>query len=132
MKYWQFMNYHTEEGRNLIQEWYEAEDEAVQAAFDMTLNTLAGLRDWTDTWQFKILTGNHAGLCELKFLVGKTKYRPVGFFDPGASVSTQFVLILGCKKSGRIYTPVGAFDTALELKRLYIDEGKGSIHEHLF
>jgi hypothetical protein len=41
MKYWRFMDYHTETGHNLILEWFEAQPEDIQSEVGMVLIRLA-------------------------------------------------------------------------------------------
>ncbi|HVA01237.1 MAG TPA: hypothetical protein VMV34_06215 [Terriglobia bacterium] len=147
MHYWRFLDYWSEgnDRKNLIEEWYRNEGEELQAAFDTALNELAGTEDWRDLGWFKVLTGKHTGLCEIKIDIPEnpvvpgrkppaTHYRPVGFIkrEPGEFISGEFVLLLGCKKSGRSYEPPNAFDLALDLKRKFQEEGRGRIHAHSF
>ena len=139
MALWRFMDYCTESGQNLIQEWYEAQGDAVKAEFDATLLTLGATEDWTATGvdEFKVLTGRHAGLCELRFDIGvrepgsrkssKRRFRPVGIWR---LEYRDFIILLGCEKSGRIYIPADAFDLALEYKALF-EQGRGTICEHV-
>lgn len=132
MALWRFMDYCTEDGRNLIQEWYAAQAEAVKAAFDATLFILAATEDWTVKKfdGFKILTERHVGLGEIRFDLmlnrKKRKFRPVGIWPPSGR---DFMILLGCEKSGRIYTPLNAFDLALEYKAQF-EQGRGTICEH--
>ena len=69
MALWRFMDYVTDGDVNLIQQWYEVQDDAVKAVFDFTLRLLAVTRDWDDPDldEFKVLTRKHAGLCEIRF-----------------------------------------------------------------
>lgn len=128
MSHWQFEDYCSESGNNLIQEWYAAQDETVQAEFDTTLNVLAATGNWDGRKDFQRLKKRHAGLCEIRFTIKKVRYRPVGFF---ALTGNEFVLVLGCKKIIRgNYVPQNAFDLALEFRRMFLEEGKGSICEH--
>ncbi len=127
MKFWRFMDYQTVAGVNLISVWYEGQTEKVKANFDAVLNELAGTRDWNGHRNFKVLGRQHTGLCEIKFSVDKSKYRPVGFFS---DIPWQFILILGCEKSGRIYVPNSAFDMALNYRLDFLN-GRGTICEHI-
>jgi hypothetical protein len=138
MALWRFSDYVTTGGQNLIQAWCSAQDAAVRANFDATVLLLKGTADWTSEHvdEFDLLTGQHAGLGELRFHVEvarrgmrayKRRFRPVGIYLPDQH---HFVFILGCEKSGRIYTPPRAFDIALQHK-LAFEQGLGSLHEHL-
>ena len=115
MAFWRFFDYWTcpaEGERNLIQEWYDAQEDAVQAQFDATLFTLAATEDWTDPEleEFKVLTGRHLGLGEIRFAIDvrpagrrqfKRRFRPVGIWPPE---HLDFIILLGCEKSGRGYS----------------------------
>ena len=131
-RHWRFLDYYTSDGVNLIRDWYLRQDADVQAVFDSVIRELETAKTWDDPDYFKDLHKRHAGLSEIKFMIGKRKFRPVGFSlrDPTEDELGEFAIILGCEKSGRIYEPPNAFDTALELKRLYEDEGAGSLDEH--
>src|SRR5436305_8517936 len=142
MSRWRFLDYYTgdEPPRNLIREWYSKQDKRVQAAFDATLNTLEGTKDWADPEvpEFKFFeTGEFAGLSELRFHILEVsketkrqirrRFRIPGIWYP---VAHEFILLLGCEKSGRIKIPQNAFELAMELKLAWEQEGRGSIDGH--
>lgn len=87
--------------------------------------------------EFKELTGPHAGLSEILFDVemrtpgarktSKRRFRPVGIFR---ELEREFIFLMGCEKSGRIYIPAGAFDTAMNYK-VALEKGLGAIDEHI-
>jgi hypothetical protein len=131
MTYWQFAVYHTEDGRDLTQEWYDNEEPEVQAKFDSILRILEGTEDLSRYEKFfSCLKKEHLGLWEIRFwIVKEKKYRPVGFFT---FTYHQFVLVLGCHKIGGNYYPHDAFNVALELRRQFLEEGRGTIHERRF
>src|SRR5487761_1527528 len=115
MALWRLFDYITEDGHNLVAEWYEAQDPEVQAEFDATLLILSATENWDneDLKEFKVLTKKHVGLGEVRFHVNalargakhphRRRFRPVGIWPP--AVDREFVLILGCEKSGRTFTP---------------------------
>ncbi len=135
---WRFSVYVTEDGRNLIQEWYDKQDEDVQAAFDHTLLTLRAVDDWLDkdVKEFKALDRQHAGLGELRFHVPtvhpvnkrpyRRRFRPPGIWRP---TQRDFIILLGCEKRQRAYIPHGAFDLALRYKA-DLEQGRGTIREY--
>jgi hypothetical protein len=139
MALWRFLDYITEDDENLIADWYKVQDDEVRAEFDATLLILGALDDWTGSYteEFKPLTDKHMGLGEIRFSVDalapgakrphKRRFRPVGIWPPVGD--HEFILILGCEKSGRTFMPHGAFDTALRYKVLF-DQGKGTTREH--
>ncbi len=115
MKFWRFYDYCSPAGNNLIEEWYADQETDVQAAFDITLNNLAGLRSWHGRTDFSMLHGAHARLGEIRFKTGKVQYRPVGFFG---SARGTFILLVGASKKQNVYTPPNAFDLAVTRRRL--------------
>jgi hypothetical protein len=121
---------------NLTARWYELQDQVVRAHFDATLLTLRGTRNWETSKQFKELKREHAGLSEIIIDIEvrenkrqfKRHIRPVGIWYP---ISYVFVILLGCEKSGRIYSPQHAFDTAIRLRTQFVENGKGTLSERL-
>jgi hypothetical protein len=133
MNRWKFWDYYDKDGKNLIGQWYLSQEVAVQETFDWTLYTLSATQDWTDKRvdEFRVLTGRHLGLCEIRFDLVidrmKRRFRPTGIWRP---IQRDFILLLGCEKSGRIYKPQNAFDVALDYKRRF-EQGEGRISEHI-
>lgn len=131
MKHWRIMDYYAEGKRkpNLIQSWYESQNPQVQAEFDTILKILEVTKDWSGRKEVSFLKREHKGLFEIIFTVRKIRYRPVGFIHG----KNECVLVLGSKKPqlGK-YVPANAFDKALAYKKQYVEDGKGSIHEHNF
>src|ERR1700683_5534698 len=94
MALWRFFDYITENGQNLMQGWYDAQDPEVQAQFDATLLFLAGTADWEheEVEEFKPLTERPLGLGEVRFYVDwrapgarkprRRRFRPVGIWPP--------------------------------------------------
>ena len=140
MALWRFFEYVTEDDENLMAAWYAAQDPEVQAEFDATLLILRATDDWEneDVEHFKPLVKNHVGLGEIRFYVeglapGATRphrrrFRPVGIWPP--TTDHEFVLILGCEKSGRTYIPHAAFELALHHKAV-LDQGRGTVRERI-
>jgi hypothetical protein len=132
MGLWRFLDYENEDKINLIREWYRVQDLDVRVAFDATLFTLAATEDWTHkrVKAFKVLTGPHAGLCEIRFTVErmrrKRRFRPLGIWQKD---SRNFILLGGLEKSGRMLIPSNTFDLALKYKAEF-EQGKGKIYEH--
>lgn len=140
MALWRFFDYITEDDHNLMEEWYALQDPEVQAQFDATLFILGATEDWEDekVLEFKPLTAEHSGLGEVRFHVmalapqakrpHRRRFRPAGVWPP--ATHHEFVLILGCEKSGRSFVPHDAFGLALRHKSL-LEQGKGSIRERI-
>ena len=121
---WRIMEYVSARGENPMKDWYDQQPIPVQARCDATLLILAGTSDWEHPKidQFKALSGRHAGLGEVCFDIKanapgsknpiSTRFRPAGIWP--SRVPNEFILLLGCSKSGRgTYTPHRAFDIAL-------------------
>lgn len=140
MAVWKFFDYVTEDARNLIDDWYVAQDPEVQAEFDATLLILAATEDWEDQnfEEFKPLVNQHAGLGEVRFYVDalapgaknphRRRFRPVGIWP--TTIDHEFVFLLGCEKKGRQFIPHAAFDAALKHKAKF-EEGRGTIRERI-
>ncbi len=47
MRVARFMDYHAADGVNRIEKWYEAQEPAIQVAFDFTLREILALNDLT-------------------------------------------------------------------------------------
>jgi hypothetical protein len=140
MALWKFFDYVTADSQNLIRSWYESQDKAVQAQFDVTLLILGGMEDWEDETAlefFKPLVNKHLGLGEIRFYIDerpigakkprRRRFRPVGIWP--TALEHEFILILGCEETRMTYIPVAAFDMAL-LHKTELEKGRGSIHEH--
>jgi hypothetical protein len=133
MSHWLFLDYKTEgpDGENIIQRWYERQDAQVRAAFDATVTLLAAKPDWRSTRLVKELQRTHIGLTELVIDLKERRpfrhIRPVGIWREEERI---FIFLMGCEKSGRIYIPNRAFDTALRYKELF-EVGRGTIREHI-
>jgi hypothetical protein len=131
MALWRIMAYHLAGDFCPIQRWYAIQDVEVQAAFDAALTTLSATADWSDTSQFKELTGTHAGLGEIRFkLEGPPirRFRPVGIWPP--IIEGEFILLLGSEKNRNVYIPRDAFTLTLEYKRRW-ERGEGEIHDYV-
>lgn len=141
MALWTFRDYVTEEGQNLIQQWYAAQDDAVRAVFDATVLILGETEDWLnpEIEAFKELTKKHAGLGlgELRFSVDvrppraakakRRRFRPIGIFRPARR---EFIFILACEKFRMNTIPPKAFDEAARYKSEF-NQTRGDIHEHV-
>jgi hypothetical protein len=140
MALWRFFEYITEDDSPLLADWYQSQDPEVQAQFDATLLILSATEDWEgeDLEEFKALTETHIGLGEVRFHIvalspgtkrpHKRRFRPVGIWP--TAVNREFVLILGCEKSGRTSIPHDAFGLALRHKAL-LEEGRGTTRERI-
>jgi hypothetical protein len=130
MALWRFMDYYSEAGNNLIEEWYLDQSENVQADFDTTLKNLSIAPDWRGMKEFKSLKMD--GLCEILFKTDGVQYRPTGSFGPGAQT---FTIWIGCSKKQNVYNPPDAFEKAKKRKRDYYNkqksQQKGTLRERI-
>jgi hypothetical protein len=130
MALWRFMDYCSEAGNNLIEEWYRDQSENVQADFDVTLKNLSITREWRGLREFKSLSMD--GLCEIRFKTDGVQYRPTESFGPG---DQTFTIWIGCSKKQNIYRPPDAFEKAKKRKRDYYNkqksQQKGTLRERI-
>lgn len=126
MSYWRFLDYCSEAGNNMIEDWYEGLPTDAQADFDWVIQELAGTEDWRDSGRTKPLHGKQRGFVEILFKTSKVQYRPVGCYGPNRR---EFSLLVGCSKKQRVYTPPDAFDLAVKRWGL-LQQGRGSLREH--
>ena len=124
MAIWQFMDYISPQGRNVIDDWYTGLLTQEQSDFKALLRILAKTRQWP-RGAFKLLGRPYPGLGELRFESQKRALRVIGCFGPGP---WQFTMLIGCFHKQRVYTPANALDTAMQRKRL-LARREGSVRE---
>ena len=92
----------TERGIDVIDEWYDAQPEQLQAKFDTRVRYLRQRprSDWVRPY-FDSLGKKCAGLCEIRFEWNKVQYRPIGF----ASGEMEFTLVFVAKERGERFVP---------------------------
>ena len=107
---WRLMSYVTSGGREVVGDWFEAQPEAVQAAFLVRLEyLLACPRPEWKRESFDLLSGPCRGLAEIRFKANKVQHRPVGFFGPDRAAFT--ILICAEERGGR-FVPKSTCDIA--------------------
>ncbi len=133
MEFWTFLDYITEDRKWPINDWWKAQDETVQAAFELLVKTLSQTEDWEDVDEsrrkHRVLKKEHAGMCELAFEVKPFgKYRGLGLWRP---LEREFIFFGACLKKMKPFRtiPPNAFDTAYKLI-LEFNLGKGVTREH--
>jgi hypothetical protein len=132
MALWRLLVYYPDAVTCPMKDWYDSQDDVVQAEFDATVAILLARRDWADGHrEFKVLARDHAGLGEIRFRLDKPslrRFRPVGIWPP--LVDREFILLLGCEKPQRgVYLPADAFTRGLEYKRM-LEAGIGEIRDY--
>jgi hypothetical protein len=125
MDTWQFMDYISLRGRNVIQDWYAGLLMRERTDFDAFIRLLARTAEWRYP-DFRWLRGKkYRGLGEIRFESEKKEHRVIGYFN---LVPRQYIMLIGCFHKQRIYTPANALDTALQRKKL-IEQGEGTLRE---
>jgi Phage derived protein Gp49-like (DUF891) len=125
------MDYWPEPKLNLVQEWYDNQEDDVRAEFDVTLQTLSAFEDWLRTPDFRALKGRHAGLYEILIDIRldhekkKRHFRAIGIWQPD---SRNFIILLVCEKTGHKYEP--PLEKARSYKVAWEQHRKGEIYEH--
>jgi phage-related protein len=121
---WQFMDYISPQGRNVIEDWYKGLLAQEQSDFRALIRILAKTQQWQEP-AFKRLRGKYQGMGEIRFTSERKAHRVIGFVWPKPR---QFTMLIGCFHKQRVYTPTNALDTALQRKK-FLEQGQGSIHE---
>lgn len=93
---WTFKCYVDDHGSDSIRVWYDAQDEAVQAEMDATIELLRVTpRQWWRRPRYRNLTRAGKGLGELR-IIAEDHYRIFGFFGPNEEA--EFCLLLSFNK----------------------------------
>jgi|SRR6266850_2921146 len=124
MDVWQFMDYISPQGRNVIDDWYKRLLRQEQSDFRALIRILAKTRQWKYP-ALKQLKGKYQGMDELRFTSERKEHRVIGLVWPNPQ---QFTMLIGCFHKQRVYTPANALDTALQRKR-FLERGEGSIRD---
>ncbi len=100
---------------DVIDAWYEAQPEELQAKFDTRIRYLREQppANWTRPY-FSVLERECDGLGEIRFEFRNIQYRPLGFF----SAKLEFVLLLVPTKKGDVFDPRNACELGLRRKEL--------------
>ncbi len=133
---WRILEYVTADGISPVQDWYEAQEDGVRAAFDNVILLLRAVEDWLnpERVEFANLKREHVGLSEVRFwfkprfLAKHRKFRVAGLYRPD---EREFVLLVGCEKRLRsLYIPRDPFDLAMTYKQ-HLEVGEGGLREHV-
>jgi hypothetical protein len=124
MDSWQFKDYISPQGRNVIDDWYKRLLRQEQSDFMALIRILAKTREWKDP-AFKQLKGKYQGMGELRFTSERKAHRVIGVVWPRPR---QFTMLIGCFHKQRVYTPANALDTAFQRKG-FLERGKGSVRD---
>ena len=102
-------------GVDVIDAWYRAQPEELQAKFDARIRYLREQppANWCPPY-FKNLVRDCKGLGEIRFEFRNVQYRPLGFFFG----QLTFVLVLVATKTGDVFDPRNACELGLRRKSL--------------
>ena len=120
---WTIRCYVSPNGRDMIDDWYGRQSDAVRAALDVALEYLVQRprNEWGRP-EFDLLSGKMREVGEIRFKVDK-QYRVLGFFGPGRA---EFTLLIGASKKGKVYDPKATQDTALKRMSQVKTDGRSS------
>lgn len=110
------MEFVTLGGRGVISQWVDKEIEfEAEIEFHSKLRVLAVTP--RDLWNRPDYAPFNPEISEIRLKANRLEHRVFGFFLTEAS---QYVMLMGATKKGRIYTPRDAVDTALKRRKLII------------
>ena len=111
---WAYRCYVSARGVDEIRAWYDGQPPKVRAKFLSRLKILAGMpaHEWKMPL-FRWLHGECKGLGEIRFAVGNTQHRPLGFQRPPKNV---FTLSLCAVERDDAFVPKDACGIALRRK----------------
>lgn len=131
MAFWQFTDYITEDNQWPFNNWWKTLHPRIQNGIDVVIQNLGKLETWDDVEvserKYEVLTGEHAGICELKLKAMNRKVRPFGIMFEDRK---EFMLICGGIEHGHGYVPKDALENALKLKAAF-EQGKGGPRGHV-
>jgi len=132
MSIWRLMDYYPEPGLNPVRDWYEEQEEDVQAEFDFALRAFIANEDWTEASEVLALGGRYVGLYEVCIEVFSLDDRETHFRAIGAwrQDSRNFILFLVSELSEGQYEP--PLERAFERKVAWEKGKKGEIYDHQF
>ena len=104
-----------------------------QGPFKATLDTFLRMVARLDKWDpphIKALTGENAGLSELRWTAGKVEQRIIGYrIDDTNEGKHRYVMLIGCTHKQKSYIPAEALDTARKRKS-EIEKGVATFSEY--
>ena len=113
-KLWTFLDFVDGNGTNLIHEWIQALPKEAKAKMTHRIELLEVVQQFTEPYT-EILTGDCAGLFEIKFRAKRVQYRPLAFFGPERR---EVTLLAGATEKGGQLKPPSICATALSRKAL--------------
>lgn len=128
MKLWTLKSFKPDLGKTIVAEWFQAQSEAVQAAFETRLKFLAAqpAKIWQRPYVGK-LRGECNGLYEIRFEVENVQHRPIGYF----SAELEFTILAFATERDSKFDPLQICETAKNRKKL-IEQRKEYAREFKF
>lgn len=119
------MEFITLGGRGVLSQWVDKEIEMeAEIEFHATLTVLAVTP--RDLWTRPEYAPFDPQISEIRFFANQLQHRVFGFFLTEVS---QYVMLVGATKKGRIYNPREAIDTARKRRNLIIAD-RSQINEY--
>src|SRR5690349_7024534 len=102
MPLWVFKCFLSENGRDVIDAWYQELAPAAQAKFDTILEHLrdAPHTQWSTHFVYPLTDSD--GIYEIRFKIRNVLYRPLGFFGPSRH---EFTLLVPAREQGDRFVP---------------------------
>lgn len=113
---WTFFDFLDERGENTIAAWLSSLPPEAQAKIDDRLVRMAQMDRWVSPW-CKFYKG-YDQIVELRILINKVQYRPLGFYGPR---QREFTLLIGAiERNNKISRSV--LETAVKRKDLVCED----------
>jgi Phage derived protein Gp49-like (DUF891) len=121
---WKFRSFVSENGRSIVQDWYDRQTKTVRAEFDTTLEYLRDLppTNWNRPF-VGLLGGECDGLVEIRFKVDRVQHRPLGCYGPS---QLEFTILFFAIEKDRKFQPPNACPIARRRKTLVLGGGQYS------
>lgn len=118
---WKINCYLSSSGRDVIDDWFRDQGPKVQAEFLARLHYLKQqpITGWTRP-HFARLTGDCAGLGEIRFKADRVQHRLLGFFGPAQA---EFSIVICAQEKDGKFEPRDACKTGLHRKGDILRDG---------
>jgi hypothetical protein len=117
MRLWTLKAFAADGRTTIVQEWYSAQSEAVQVAFETRLKFLVAQPPsvWQRPYIGKLRSKDKhcKGLYEIRFEVNNVQHRPIGYF----SGNLEFTILAFATERGNQFDPLHICETAKHRKQ---------------
>lgn len=112
MKLWTLKSFTNPDGKTIVAEWYEQQDDAVKAAFLTRMKFLRAQSEdgWDRPQVGQLRHGSCKGLYEIVLKVNKVQHRPLGYY----SGKLEFTFVAFATERDGQFDPPNICDTAQE------------------